>query len=59
MFGKPRRLGKAIYTGSKRGPFVFGVRRGKVRYAAVSERVLTAARGRGSLGRSLRDAGFR
>jgi hypothetical protein len=59
VYGKLRRLGKALYTGSRRGPFVFGVRRGKVRYAAIADRRLMSRGRRGQLGLSLGTAGFR
>ena len=36
VHGKLRRVGRGVYGASRRGPFVFGVRRGKVRYVAVT-----------------------
>ena len=59
LFGGLRRLGRAVFAGSRRGPFVFGIRGGKVRYVVVAERGLTQRAGRGQLGRSLGSAGFR
>jgi hypothetical protein len=59
VFGKPRRLGRAVFAASKRGPFAYGVRRGRVRYVAVAQRRLLRARGRGGLGRALGSVGLR
>jgi hypothetical protein len=59
VFGKPRRLGRAVYAARRRGPFVFGARRARLRYLAVAQRRLTRVRGRGQLGRSLRNVRLR
>jgi hypothetical protein len=55
VHGKLRRVGKAVYTASRRGPFVFGVRRNRVLYVAVTPRGMS----RGQLGPYLRLAGLR